>query len=110
LDQRSNPTSRPQGAPAERIDSGLQSLALIAGYYHIAAEPVQLAHDLGLAQRAANSGDLVRAAQRLGLKARILKDPPAKRLGGVPLPAILSMKDGRPPSSTSMRLVVWLSA
>ena len=73
LDQRSNPTSRPQGAPAERIDFGLQSLALIAGYYHIAAEPVQLAHDLGLAQRAANSGDLVRAAQRLGLKARILK-------------------------------------
>jgi subfamily B ATP-binding cassette protein HlyB/CyaB len=74
LDESQNPTSRPQGAPAERFDSGLQALTLIAGYYRIAAQPSQLAHDLGLAQRAIESGDLVRAAQRLGLRARVVQN------------------------------------
>jgi subfamily B ATP-binding cassette protein HlyB/CyaB len=95
LDESQNPNSRLQIAPAERIDSGLQALALIAGYYRIAAEPLQLAHDLGLAQRATKSGDLVRAAQRLGLRARIVENPSPKRLASIPLPALLSMKDGQ---------------
>jgi ATP-binding cassette, subfamily B, bacterial HlyB/CyaB len=95
LDESQNPAPRPQAVLAERFDSGLQALALVAGYYRIAAEPTQLAHDLGLGLRATVSGDLVRAAARLGLKARIVKDPTPKRLTTIPLPTILSLKDGQ---------------
>jgi subfamily B ATP-binding cassette protein HlyB/CyaB len=40
------------------------------------------------------SEDIVRAARRIGLKSRLLKGEEAKRLGSVPMPAILRMKDG----------------
>ena len=64
-----------QFAPAQPFDCGLAALAVIARYYRIAADPAQLAHELGLAGHASGSGDLVRAAQRLGFKGRIVKDP-----------------------------------
>ena len=95
MDESQNPTIRPQPAPAERLDSGLHALALIAGHYRIAAEPPQLAHDLGLGQRATDSDDIVRAAQRLGLKARIVRKPSLQRLGAIPLPAMIALKDGQ---------------
>jgi len=71
------------------------ALAMVAGYYRIAAEPAQLAHDLGLGQRVADNNDIIRAATRLGLKARLLLKPPGERVGKVPLPAIVRLKDGR---------------
>src|SRR5208337_859467 len=76
------------------IDGGLLSLAMIAGYYRIACDPAQMAHDLGLGHRAANAEDIVRAARRLGLKARALPDQTPKRLRSAPLPSILQMRDG----------------
>jgi subfamily B ATP-binding cassette protein HlyB/CyaB len=85
----------PAPAAAERLDSGLLALSLVAGFYRIVVEPAQVAHDLGLGQRLAESVDIVRAAQRLGLKARILQDVPLRRLAGVPMPAILRLRDGR---------------
>jgi ATP-binding cassette, subfamily B, bacterial HlyB/CyaB len=78
----------------QRPDSGLVALASIAGHYRIAADPFQLAHDLGLGARAASGEDIVRAAIRLGLKARLLQNEQPKRLDAVPTPAILRMKDG----------------
>jgi ATP-binding cassette, subfamily B, bacterial HlyB/CyaB len=78
----------------QRPDSGLVSLASIAGHYRIAADPFQLAHDLGLGARAACGEDIVRAATRLGLKARALQNERPKRLASAPTPAILRMKDG----------------
>jgi ATP-binding cassette, subfamily B, bacterial HlyB/CyaB len=79
----------------QRPDSGLVSLASIAGHYRIAADPFQLAHDLGLGARAACGEDIVRAATRLGLKARALQNERRpKRLASAPTPAILRMKDG----------------
>jgi len=68
---------------------------MIAGYYRVAAEPPQLAHDLGLGQRQADETDLVRAASRLGLKARLLHQPKLERVGRMPLPAMIRLKDGR---------------
>ena len=76
------------------IDGGLLSLAMIAGYYRIACDPAQMAHDLGLGHRASNAEDIVRAARRLGLKARALPDQTPKRLRSAPLPGILQMRDG----------------
>jgi subfamily B ATP-binding cassette protein HlyB/CyaB len=78
----------------DRADSGMFALALVAGHYRIAADPFQLAHAAGLGERRATSEDLVRAANRLGLKARIQSSEGIKRLGSVPLPAIVRMKDG----------------
>ena len=85
----------PTCQPAKpRSDSGLLSLSTVAGHYRIAADPFQLAHDLGLGTRAADGEDIVRAAKRIGLKARLLKGQKVKRLAAVPMPAILRMKDG----------------
>jgi len=85
---------RPPKPEKEWVDSGLMSLATIAGHYRIAVDPFQLAHDLGLGIRTATGRDIVRAAQRIGLRARQLSDQPLKRLGAVPLPAIIRRKDG----------------
>ena len=74
--------------------AALLSLAMIAGYYRIASDPAQMAHDLGLGQRPANAEDIIRAARRIGLKARTLTEQTPKRLRTAPLPAILQMKDG----------------
>lgn len=76
------------------INTGLLSFAAIAGYYRIACDPAQMAHDLGLGQGPASAEDIVRAARRIGLKARALRGQDAKRLRTAPLPAILEMKDG----------------
>ena len=83
-----------QAAPQPQPDPGLYSLVTIAGYYRIAADSFQLAHDLGLGTRAAVGEDIVRAAKRIGLKPRLLRGQQAKRLATVPMPAIIRLKDG----------------
>jgi subfamily B ATP-binding cassette protein HlyB/CyaB len=80
--------------PAPAVDSGLMGLSLIAGYYRIAADPAQLKHQLALIGRFANSEDLVRGANLLGLRSRILKRVSVKRLGAIPYPALIRRKDG----------------
>ncbi len=79
---------------AERLNSGLISLALVAGYYRIAADPAQLRHQLALTGRLAESEDLQRAANLLQLKSRVIGRVDAKRLGAIPYPAIMELKDG----------------
>ena len=81
-------------AVVSAVDGGLISLAMLAAHYRIACDPAQMAHDLGLGHRAANSDDLVRAARRIGLKARALSKQSTRRLLSVPLPTILRMRDG----------------
>src|SRR5271166_22382 len=83
-----------QATSAERLDSGLTSLALVAGYYRIAADPAQLRHQLALTGRLAEREDLVRAANLLQLKSRMIRGAGAKRLGAIPYPAIVELKDG----------------
>jgi ATP-binding cassette, subfamily B, bacterial HlyB/CyaB len=92
---QANLVAAPQQAPPQpQPDPGLYSLVTIAGYYRIAADPFQIAHDLGLGARAATGEDIVRAAKRIGLKPRLLRGQQAKRLATVPMPAIIRMKDG----------------
>ena len=88
------PGPQASGPEPQALDSGLMSLATIAGHYRIAVDPFQLAHDLGLGTRPSTGRDIVRAAQRIGLRARHLSDQSMKRLGAVPLPAIIRKKDG----------------
>ena len=84
----------PDTAPPEPLDSGLSALALIAGYYRVAADPLQLRHQLALTGRSAVAEDLVRGANRLELRSRIVRGAGASRLGSIPYPAILELKDG----------------
>jgi subfamily B ATP-binding cassette protein HlyB/CyaB len=80
--------------PAQALDSGLGSLVLVAGYYRIAADPAQLRHQLALRGGRANAEDIVRSANILQLKSRILSHVTAKRLAAIPYPAILGLKEG----------------
>src|SRR6478752_3442827 len=83
------------GSPsAQLVDSGLCGLSLVAGYYRIAGDPAQLRHQLALTGRSAQAEDIVRGANILQLKSRILRKVTAKRLGAVPYPAIVGLKDG----------------
>jgi hypothetical protein len=52
------------------LDSGLASLAIAARFHGKAAEPAQLAHELGLSGPA-RAEDLLLAARRLQLKAKL---------------------------------------
>ncbi len=51
---------------AQTVDFGLAALALIAGYYRIAADPAQLRHQLALTGRAAEAEDLRPGGQSSG--------------------------------------------
>jgi len=78
----------------QRVDPGLAAISLIAGYYRVAADDAHLQHQLALTGRLAGAEDLVRASRLLELKARIIRGVTGKRLGALPYPAILELKDG----------------
>ena len=67
-------------APAQLLDSGPCGLSLVAGYYRIAGDPMQLRHQLALTGRKAQVEDVVRGANVLRLKSPILRGVTAKRL------------------------------
>src|SRR4051812_5495869 len=74
-----------------RHDAGLASLAVVARLHGKAADPEQLRHELGLSAPA-RAEDLLRAARRLGLKARLGQIDVAR--GGAPLPCVVELKGG----------------
>jgi ATP-binding cassette, subfamily B, bacterial HlyB/CyaB len=76
------------------VDSGLRALCGLSAYYRIPADPAQLSLDLALQSRRADTTDLVRAANRIGLKARILTNVDASRLASLPTPALLKLRTG----------------
>ena len=72
----------------------LEAVCLIARLHSLAAEPAQLAHELGWpASHAPDLDDVLLAARHLGLKAKRSRSS-MQRLGLVPLPALAVMKDG----------------
>jgi subfamily B ATP-binding cassette protein HlyB/CyaB len=77
-----------------RRDSGLLSLALIARYYHLPAEPEALRYRFCEPGKTMDAPALVRAARQLGLKARCLCSN-WRGLEQAPLPAIVRQRDGR---------------
>ncbi|MCA0277518.1 MAG: type I secretion system permease/ATPase [Proteobacteria bacterium] len=74
-------------------DSGVICLALIAQFLRRPADTEVIRHDLGLVVDRASKQDLVRAAKRLKLKARIAQPSPT-RLDRLPLPVIVEKTDG----------------
>jgi subfamily B ATP-binding cassette protein HlyB/CyaB len=80
--------------PPQRLDSGLCALCALAAFYRIPTNPEQLGVELALQSHSATAEDLVRAARRIGLKARIVSDLSADRLSDLPTPAIAKLRTG----------------
>jgi ATP-binding cassette, subfamily B, bacterial HlyB/CyaB len=84
----------PPPLEASPLDSGLRALCGIAAYYRIGADPLQLARELALGDREADEFDLIRAAQFIGMRARLVTRASAQRMGRMPTPAIVRLKSG----------------
>jgi subfamily B ATP-binding cassette protein HlyB/CyaB len=97
MDQRPSLTEQANEQEPNRqaIDTGLRALCTVAAYYRIPADPQQLAAELALPPRVATPEDLVRAADRIGLKARLVTGLASGRLQQIPTPAIVQLRDRR---------------
>ena len=85
-DQSTLPTNSTPGI------GSLAALCAIARFHQVAAEPANLAHQLGLPDHSTlDTDDLLRAAQHLGLKARLVRTTP-ERLALIPLPALALLR------------------
>jgi ATP-binding cassette, subfamily B, bacterial HlyB/CyaB len=74
------------------VDTGLVSLALTARFHGKAANPDQLSHELGLI-KPAEADDLLRAAKRLDLRAKLGPlDLERAAQGKLPLPCVAELK------------------
>ena len=89
---------------SDLLDSGLASLGLLAGHHRVAFDQAQARHELNLAQEAAKADDLVRAARKVGLKARVFRDRTLADLSAAPRPMIVGLRDG------SFRILLALDA
>lgn len=78
----------------DALDSGLHALTGVAAFYRIAADPTHLGRELALGSRLAGPDDVVRAARLIGMKARVLRAPPAERILALPTPALAQRADG----------------
>ncbi|WP_233873957.1 type I secretion system permease/ATPase [Paraburkholderia adhaesiva] len=74
-------------------DAGLTALVDIARFHGIAADAAQIRHDAATAS-AFSAKDLVLAARRLGMKARVVALRP-ERFSRTPLPALVLDREGR---------------
>jgi ATP-binding cassette, subfamily B, bacterial HlyB/CyaB len=76
-------------------NGGLLGLAQVAAFHSVQTTPRQLVHELALGNQPVGAEELVRGAKLIGLKARVVRDPTAKRLRGIPVPALIKLRDGR---------------
>nr|WP_157503908.1 ABC transporter transmembrane domain-containing protein [Luteibacter rhizovicinus] len=82
-----------RAASPPRPDPGLRGLVLLAQFHGIPADAAQMRHDAGIGDRDFAEADLLIAARRLGLKARVIEQP-AARIDRVALPALALGGDG----------------
>jgi subfamily B ATP-binding cassette protein HlyB/CyaB len=73
---------------------GLLAVAQIASYHGVKTTPAELAHQLALGKEVLTGEHLARAAKKIGLKSRLILNPSMKRLRGLPVPAILRLRNG----------------
>lgn len=74
---------------------GIIALCAIAHFYSIQADPAWLVNELQAGNNKANADDILRAANRLKMKARVINAVSEKRLMALPVPAIARFKNGR---------------
>jgi subfamily B ATP-binding cassette protein HlyB/CyaB len=79
---------------AAALDANFAALALAARQLGAPADAGQLAHRFGRGGAHANADEVLRAAQSLGLKARLVASR-CDRLAKIALPALAELRDGR---------------
>ncbi len=84
----------PPSSNTTPLDPGLRALCGIAAYYRIGADPLRLQRELALGNREADEFDLIRAAQFIGMRARLVTGASAKRMAKMPTPAIVRLQSG----------------
>ncbi len=84
----------PGSADASPIDAGLRAFCGIAAYYRIGADPAKLQRELALGAAEADELDIIRAAQQIGLRARLVTGASPERMGKMPTPAIVRLRSG----------------
>jgi subfamily B ATP-binding cassette protein HlyB/CyaB len=88
-----SPSATGTSAAAPPLDTGLVCLVMLARFHQVAVEPGQLFHEFGQAGAPFGSREILLAARKLKLKARVVHSGP-DRLGKAPLPAIAVGLDG----------------
>lgn len=84
------------------INAPIAALCAVARFHQVACDPATLTHQLGIASTdAVTTDDLLRAAQHLGLKAKLSRSS-VERIGLVPLPALAVMRT----EDASLRVVI----
>lgn len=83
----------PVATPKDRADLPLHGLVILAQFHGIAADAAQLRHESGRGTEPLHETDLLLAARKLGLKARVIRQP-ADRMDRVALPALALRNDG----------------
>ena len=73
---------------------GFMAVAQVASQHGVLASPAQLSQHAALDNNPPTARELARTAVSLGLKAKVIRDPDAKRLRAMPVPAIIKIKDG----------------
>lgn len=80
-------------SPATNPDSGLASLAAVAAFFRISCDPADLSRELALATSATRD-DILRAAKRVGLKAKSVNEKRFSAGKVLPTPCIAALSDG----------------
>lgn len=81
-------------SPAIDPDSGLASLAAVAAFFRISCSPADLSRELALTAPATRD-DVLRAAKRVGLKAKSVNETRFSVGKVIPTPCIAVLVDGR---------------
>ena len=76
-----------------QVDPALRGLVLLAQFHGLAADAAQLAHEFGRVGEPFDETDLLLAARRLGLKAKVVAQP-SSRIGMASLPALALVPGG----------------
>jgi subfamily B ATP-binding cassette protein HlyB/CyaB len=87
------PSSQDALSAAHGLDSGLACLVMLLRFLSVPADPDQIRHQLGKANAPFGTGDILRAAKRVGVKARSVGSR-WPRLPKLPLPAIAERRGG----------------
>ena len=98
MTEENNPKNVHESPPQEifsqpPLDTGLIGLVMLARFHGLAVEPEQLRHEYGESEKLFSAPQILLAARRLGLKAR-LTHTETSRLDRTPLPALATDLEG----------------
>jgi len=93
MNSESHPAGTQKTEPS-KIDTGLESLVVIAKINGVAADPEQIRHAFAIGAEGAKTLDILRAAKEIGFKAKSVKVS-YERLAKLRLPAIAELPENR---------------